>query len=169
MTLLGLAAAGVALLVACEEKDETGFARLSVRMHDQAIPYDSVNVEIIGVRVHHDGAGWISLPAQTGMYNLLDFQNGVDTLIVPPQSVPSGQISQFRLLLGDNNYVVIGGTAFPLSLSSQDESGLKLNLHETLDANADYVLVVDFDASQSIGMNGNGTYRLKPVLHATLQ
>jgi len=158
----------VACVIACKDKEEGGFATLRVRMHDQAIQYDSVNVEVLQVRVHHDGEGWITLDTEAGMYNLLDFQNGLDTLIVPPQQIPSGHISQFRLILGDDNYVVVGGVAHDLAGSSQDESGLKLNLHEEIDADEDYTIVVDFDASQSVLLQGNGTYRLKPVLTATV-
>src|SRR5690606_28746613 len=110
-----------------------------------------------------------TLNTQSGMYNLLDFQNGLDTLIAPPQQIPSGQISQIRLILGANNYVVVAGVVHPLELSSQDESGLKLNLHSMIDANVEYLIMVDFDASQSIVVQGNGSYRLKPVLTATIQ
>ncbi|MFN8776610.1 MAG: DUF4382 domain-containing protein [Flavobacteriales bacterium] len=108
------------------------------------------------------------MDTEAGMYNLLDFQNGLVTLIVPPQQIPIGHISQFRLILGDDNYVVVGGVPFDLALSSQDESGLKLNLHEEINADEDYTIVVDFDASQSVLLQGNGTYRLKPALTATV-
>jgi Domain of unknown function (DUF4382) len=136
-------------------------------MHDQAIDYDSVNVHITGVQFHHNEEGWISLPTTAGFYNLLDFQNGVDTLIVPINEISSGHITQFRMILGEGNYVVVGGISHPLELSSQDESGLKLNLHTDLQEDQTYTLVVDFDASQSVLLNGNGTYRLKPVLSAS--
>ena len=49
---------------------------------------------------------------------------------------------------------------------SQDESGLKLNVHQDLAAGQFYTLVIDFDASLSVVDEGNGSYRLKPVLTA---
>jgi hypothetical protein len=74
-----------------------------------------------------------------------------------------------RLILGQKDSIIIAGVSFPLALSSQDETGLKLNIHQTLAANVHYTLVLDFVASQSIVAEGNGTYRLKPVLTATFQ
>jgi hypothetical protein len=157
------------LFLSCKDENVAGKGTINVRLHDLPIEYDSVNVEIIGVKVHHDDQGWISLPTTIGVYNLLDFQEGIDTLIVPDTAIPSGHISQLRMLLGDLNYVVIDGISFPLELSSQDESGLKLNIHQEINTDEDYTIVVDFDASQSVILNGNGTYRLKPVLTAEIQ
>jgi hypothetical protein len=42
-------------LLPLKDKEEGGFATLRVWLHDQAIQYDSVNVEVLQVRVHHDG------------------------------------------------------------------------------------------------------------------
>jgi hypothetical protein len=169
LALLSLPVLLIAAIWSCKDKDDSGTATFRVRMHDQAILYDSVNVDVQQVRIQVSGQGWTILNTQAGMYNLLDFQNGIDTLIVPPQQIPSGQLNQFRLILGQNNYVVIAGVQYPLALSSQDATGLKINLNEQIVAGQNYTLIVDFDASQSVLLQGNGTYRLKPVLHADLQ
>lgn len=156
------------VLASCKDKSEK-FARLSVRMHDMPINADSVFVEILEVRVHSDEEGWITLNTEAGIYDLLQLQNGVDTLLVPPQQIGTGHISQIRFILGDENTLVIDDVTFPLALSSQDESGLKLNLHADIVEDQDYVITVDFDAEESIILQGNGTYKLKPVLRAEIQ
>lgn len=145
---------------------EPGSARISVRLHDMPVDFDSVKVEITGVRIHSDENGWQDLNAQAGVYDLLELQNGVDTLLVPFQEIPVGHISQVRFILGSNNHVYIGGAEFPLLMSSQDESGLKINVHQELEADVNYTLVADFDAGQSILQQGEGSYRLKPVISA---
>ena len=157
------------IFTSCDNDEESGTATLSVRLHDQPAAIDSALVEIIEVRVHVADTGWLTLNTDTGIYDLLLLQNGVDTLLVPPQLLPAGKLSQIRFILGDDNRVVVDSISYPLLLSSQDESGLKLNLHETIQAGQQYVLSVDFDAAQSIIQQGNGSYRLKPVLKATLQ
>ena len=83
--------------------------------------------------------------------------------------VPTGTLSQIRLILGDQNTVTVNSVVYPLSLSSQDESGLKLNVHQELSDDVTYTLVLDFDASQSVINNGNGTYKLKPVITAAFE
>lgn len=137
---------------------------VTVRMQDAPASYDSVNVEILEVTMHSDAQGWVTVPTNAGIYNLLDLQNGIDTLLAIIPQFPAGHTSQMRLLLGDENYVVSGGTVTPLALSSQDEVGLKLNLNYNFDPNQDYEILIDFDAAQSIVVEGNGTLRLKPVL-----
>ena len=153
------------LLFSCEKSDDK-FATLSIRLTDAPAAFDSVLVEILNVEVHNDVNGWQSLPTNQGIYNLLDLQNNVDTVLVLAQQIPAGLISQVRLILGVNNRVVVSGISYPLSLSSQDETGLKLNIHRVLQPNTPYLLVMDFDALQSIILTGNGTYKLKPVLKA---
>ena len=152
-------------------KDESrnGTATLSVRLHDSPAAIDSVLVEILEVRVHTNSTGWLTLATVSGIYDLLLLQNGIDTLLVPPQQIGAGTISQIRFILGDDNRVVADSVSYSLALSSQDESGLKLNLHADILAGQQYTIIVDFDAEQSVIQQGNGTYRLKPVLRAAIQ
>jgi hypothetical protein len=96
-------------------------------------------------------------------------QNGIDTLLVISQEIPEGKLSQIRFILGKENTVVVSGISYPLELSSEDESGLKLNIHQDLVDNTSYTISVDFDATESVLENRNGTYKLKPVLRATIQ
>jgi hypothetical protein len=154
------------LILSC--KKDKGTASLNVRLHDAPALYDSVKIDIQKVMVHTNVTGWITLNSNAGIYDLLTLQNGVDTLLVPPQDVPESKLSQIRFILGSNNTVVVSGTSYPLELSSQDESGLKLNIHQDLIDNSAYTIVIDFDAAQSIHETGNNTYKLKPVLSASI-
>lgn len=155
-------------MIACTPDDGSdagsGVSRVNVRMTDAPGPYDEVNVEIVGVEIHSDVNGWNTLPMTApGVYNLLDFTNGLDTLIASA-NLPSGKISQLRLILGDNNSVMIGGTSYPLTTPSAQQSGLKLQIHQNLIPDITYTILLDFDASQSIIETGKGKYILKPVL-----
>lgn len=157
---------GIIYLSSCSRNDENssnaGTANLAVRLTDTTANYDSVNIDIQGVEIK-GGSGTVSLNVNSGIYNLLDFTNGHDTLIASA-GVPAGTVSQIRLILGPNNYVVVDGVRHDLSTPSAQQSGLKLNLHETLIDGMDYTLLLDFDASRSIVITGNGSYILKPVI-----
>ena len=71
------------------------------------------------------------------------------------------------MFLGTQNTVKISNVSYPLEMTSEDESGLKLNIHQDLLANQSYTLMIDFDAGQSVKDMGNDTYKLKPVLSAS--
>src|SRR6188474_3817123 len=97
--------------LACSD-DEQQTARLDVRLTDAPGDYQEVNIDIQGVEVHtEDGSqnsGWTTLDAQNGVYNILELTNGLDTLLASTE-LPPGKVSQIRLILGDNNTVVVDG------------------------------------------------------------
>jgi hypothetical protein len=167
--LVALVSTSFLAFYACQEKEAAPVSFLSISLTDAPGNYDSVLVDITGVEVHTDAGGWQSLAVDTGIYDLLQLQNGIDTVLATPQSVPSGLISQVRLMLGDSSRVVVSGVSYPLALSSQDITGLKCNLHDTLQPNTTYEILLDFDADRSIVQQGNGVYRLKPVVSAMFQ
>ena len=95
--------------------------------------------------------------------NLLDFQNGLDTLI-GQAFVPAGKLNQIRLILGPNNSIVTATDSVSLKVPSGSQSGLKLLVNYTLQADLVYEFSLDFDAHRSIVLKGNGDYSLKPVI-----
>lgn len=146
----------------CKKDNES--TELKIRMTDN--PYDAteVNVDLQQVRVNYndDDGGWIDLETKTGIYNLLDFQAGIDTLIARNQ-VPLGTLKEIRFVLGSRNSIVIDDIVYPLTIPSGSESGLKIKMNKVLKPGTDSLLI-DFDAALSIILNGNGSYHLKPVL-----
>lgn len=148
---------------ACK-KNSGETTNLSVHLTDA--PYDAseVNVEILEVNVKFtdDSSGWLTVPTVAGIYNLLELQNGIDTLLaVGP--VPRGLLKEVRFVLGTNNSIVINDTIYPLTIPSGGSSGLKIKVNKNLAASVDSILI-DFDAALSIIKESNGSYSLKPVL-----
>jgi hypothetical protein len=136
-------------LTACNKEN----GNLEVKMTDASGPYDKVNIDIQGISVKFDKdtSSWVTLNANKGIYDLLQFQNGVTTTV-----------KEVRFILGSNNTVVVSGVSYPLSLSSQDESGLKVKVSKKLEKTLS-TLTIDFDAAESV-KESNGTYKLQPVL-----
>ena len=135
---------------------------LTLRLTDAPAAYDEVNVDIIGVQAIIDGKA-MDLEVNAGIYNLLDFTNGKDTVLVD-QQIPEGKLSQIRLILGENNTVIVDGKSVDLTTPSAQQSGLKLNVQASFLQGVAYEYVIDFDASRSIVKTGNGKYILKPVI-----
>ena len=133
-------------------------------MTDAPFNAQEVNVEIKEVRINYanDSLPWTTLQTNARVYNLLTLQNGIDT-VLSSGTIPAGTVKQIRFILGTNNTIKIDNVLYPLSVSSGDQSGLKINLDKKLNAGVDSVLI-DFDANLSIIKTGNGNYKLKPVL-----
>ncbi len=162
----------VALLVlaACGNDDNENTTpnsptRLMVYLHDQPAEYQQVNIDLLSVEFKGSGAADIVLDGNyAGIYNLLDLQNGLDTLIADTL-VYYGNLTQIRLILGPNNTVMVDGVLHPLETPSAEQSGLKINVQSALAGLDTLVLSLDFDAYESVSQTGNGTYKLHPVLH----
>lgn len=165
-SVLAVVAFTAIALVACQKENtgNAGSTTLKVRLTDAPIMADSVNVDILKVRVNfrNDSTGWIDLTTNAGIYDLLGLQNGVDTLLATG-TIPSNSVKEIRLVLGTANTIVVNGISYPLTIPSGSESGLKLKINKQLNGPVDSLLI-DFDAALSIHQTGAGEYKLKPVL-----
>ena len=108
--------------------------------------------------------GWMIIPIKAGIYDLLVLQNNVSVLLADNVKIPEGKITQLRLLLGDRNTIVDQNGVFPLKIPSGAETGLKINIHQTIDKRDHLEILLDFDANESVEAKGNGEYSLRPVI-----
>lgn len=167
LTLLLIVFSTVLSVQSCKKE---GNSRLTVYLTDAPADYDAVNLEVVGIQVKASTdpgeGGWTTMPMAVSpvIYNLLEFTNGMETLL-STMELPAGKVSQLRLILGDDNTIVVNGitSALPLEVPSGQESGLKFNIHADLLAGIEYRLWIDFDCLRSVVDNGAGAYILKPV------
>lgn len=148
----------------CKKENPQAYGHMTVKMTDAPADYLEVNVQVIGLQVHHENSGWVTLPVNVGIYDLLDLQHNVTVALANNVQLPVGKISQIRLMLGSNNSLVTVQDTFALKVPSGEESGLKINLHETIQPHNIMEIVLDFDAAASIVDTGSGNYILKPVI-----
>jgi hypothetical protein len=160
------------LFAGCTEDDNQP-ARLKITLVDDPGDYQAVNVDIQGVAVHTnehtaaDDEGWIFLEgSDVGVKNLLEYTGGVELTLVDTE-FPAGRISQIRLLLGEDNSVVINGNSEFLETPSAQQSGLKLQVNETLKGGVTYEFKLDFEAARSVVTTGTGSKILKPVIRVS--
>ena len=146
--------------------------RITVKLVDAPGDFDSVFIDVVDLMVKYgEDDGWQSLnPINTGVYDLLDLTGGVNILLVDDFQIPAGDLGQIRLVLGDDNTIVIDGETYPLMTPSAQQSGLKLQVNETLEQGFTYSFILDFDVDESIVVAGNsGNIILKPVLHVSTE
>ena len=157
------------VFISCDNPAEltSDTGTLEVRMIDSPGMFDEVNIQVESVQTHITSSdsihGWYTLNNTPATYDLLKLVNGADA-IIGTADLPVGKYSQIRLYIGIGSNVVINSVQYPLDISSGGQSGLKLNIHATIQPNVTYTLMLDFDAARSIVVTGNQSYKLKPVI-----
>jgi len=125
--------------------------RLEVKLEDDTLPND----------------GWVRLNINPGVYNILRFRNGLDTLFATG-TLPNARVRKVKLVLGTQNSAMKNGQSFPLRVKDEDReviANLESSNFEITTA-GQVLFWIDFDAGNSIqednsgSGNGNG-YRLK--------
>lgn len=158
-------------LASCSSDDDSkttdGNAKLALRLTDAPGDYDAVFIDVEEVVIKYNGGQEDRvLGIEGGIYDLLELTAGVNVLLYNDE-VPAGKISQIRLILGERNTIVVNGETLPLATPSAQQSGLKVQVHQTLEPGILYEFILDFDVDKSIVAQGNGGYSLKPVIRAT--
>ena len=169
------------ILSSCSDDDEqdnqpaTGNADFNVALKstNSKSTYDAIYIDIQKVSIHTssdsaEASGWFELETNIGIYDLLDYESGNDTIIAFDSLLQVQTISQIRLILGENNTIIDDGETYDLETPSAQTSGLKLQVHAELQPDKRYKLLLNFDADNSINKTGNGKYKLDPVINTTI-
>jgi len=135
---------------------DPSLGRMKVLMTDAPADYDAVNLVVEEVSVVGSSTVVLSTTAMT--VDLLGLTNGVFTTI-GDATLPIGHYNELLLKLGPGSTVVVDGVVHPLKVPSS-----KLHLEGSFDvtSGAMTVLQLDFDAAQSIKVNGSGKYMMQP-------
>ncbi len=166
--LLAFCSCLVLITISCK-KDTNTQATFELRLTDGPAVFEEVNIDVQGAEVHVNkdtasSSGWQPLSINKGIYNILKLNNGVDT-VLGSTKLPLGDISEIRLILGDNNTIKVDGKFLPLVVPSGDKTGLKLKFEKKLLAGVSYKVLMDFDASKSVKEVKKGSeYKMKPLI-----
>jgi hypothetical protein len=167
---LSLVLLSLAVLSGCgssTEPAQSDRGAIRVLLVDRPAEYDAVNIVVTEVSIHSangdSASGWIVLDSTTRTFDLLTLRNGVSQ-VLGEAPLDAGQYTQIRLKLAESCTVVVDGHTYPLDVPSGAQTGLKLNHPFEIEPNALYELTLDFDATRSIHVTGNGEYKLSPVI-----
>jgi 5-hydroxyisourate hydrolase-like protein (transthyretin family) len=125
------------------------------------VEYDRVDL------VRADGGGVVTVSYEPGSVDLMTLHGG-DLALLGEADIPHGTYNQIRLRVVAAWISFDGGaTSYPVKVPSGALSGLKINVHPFLEANAEGVsaLVLDFNAGSSIVETppGSNNFLLKPT------
>ena len=148
---------------------------LRVVMHDNPGEFQEVWIEVLRVEVNNlddEDSGWQVIGEPGKHYDLLTLVNGNQAVLADTE-LEAGTYRQIRLILGDDNYVVVNGDTYGLKTPSAQQTGVKLNIDAEILPGITYTLGLDFDVNKSIVKRGNAPvpdpYLLKPVIRAYAQ
>lgn len=151
-------------------------ARVQLKLVDAPGDYEEVNIEIIDVLINgpENGGDWTSITPADFSPIIVDLTEliGGEELLLSDVIIPSGMLKEVRLVLGDNNTLVIEGKSDPVHLDtpSAQQSGLKIKLNTPLESGYSYTFILDWDVDKSIVKAGNsGKYLLKPVIRVNAE
>ncbi|PKD43599.1 hypothetical protein CWD77_08505 [Rhodohalobacter barkolensis] len=174
LSTISMIIAGIFLFASCDLSSDLSNepGTMKVLLTDAPGDYEEVWIDVQEVRVHkqsdaeEEDNGWRTINDQPVRLNLLELTNGNYEILGEAELEP-GSYNQMRLILGDQNELVINGETHHLSTPSAQQSGLKLQLDAEIEGGSSYTLLLDFDASRSIVKAGNsGRFNLKPVIKA---
>jgi hypothetical protein len=167
--LIPVASILLLLLLGCKkENSNSGKQKLRIYLTDNPVNFQAVNIDIqkVEVKVEVDSAGferefWETLKIRAGVYNLLNFRNGVDTLLAEGY-VAKGELKKLRITLGTRNTVVVDNVTYPLTLKKPD---VIIDLDDISEINpAEFKINIDFDACGSIVKINNNQFELQPKI-----
>jgi hypothetical protein len=107
---------------------------------------------------------WDTLAIRPGVYDILKFRNGLDTLF--GKGTVNGRVRKIRMTVGDKNSIVVSGVTSPLLLDGSINNYLYIRTHNRHHDNLGVNHIgfwIDFDIANSI-IERNSKYYLKPVL-----
>jgi len=151
-------------------------SRVQLKLVDAPGDYEEVNIEIIDVLYNstEDEGGWTSITPEDFSPIIVDLTELVagNELLLSDVIIPSGMLQQIRLVLGENNTLLVEGEEGQTDLDtpSAQQSGLKLKINTELEPGYSYTFILDWDVQKSIVKAGNsGKYILKPVIRVNAE
>lgn len=147
-------------------------SRLIVQLHDEPFlksgkVISEINITVERVDIIHSSSGEIITLMETpSSMNILDITEN-DPVILSDTSVEAGMYDQLRLVLSENNTIVVDGVSQPITIPSGQQTGVKITGPFELQPGKLFRINLDFIAAQSVIYNKGQGYKLKPVIKVT--
>ncbi|WP_373018221.1 DUF4382 domain-containing protein [Thiomicrorhabdus sp.] len=171
------------LLAGCGggSSDSSSTGTLNLNLTDAPIDEaQAVWVEFTGVSIKKQNDDpeapeeWIDITFdQPKSIDLLTLQGSQNIQLLTDQALEAGTYSEIRLHVNavqdgiEDSYITLDDGNHELDIPSGSQTGLKVKGEIVVAADQAVGFTVDFDVRKSIVVQGNGDYKLKPVLHLT--
>lgn len=132
--------------------------------------YDEVVLDVRRVEVKFANTntngefGKYFLDAHLGEYDLLNDNEETEGEIANKKRMPTGTLTEIRIVVGDGSYIVVNGAKHSLQITNSPNSGLTLPLEsERIYGDQQAKLILNIDVAGSVIQSGGG-YTLNPLI-----
>lgn len=156
------------LAVGCTQKENTGTLVMKITDAPSDLKIEKALITVSEVQVHKasenevenstDESGWSTVVIESKTYDLIQIKDVAVGL--GNATLPAGKYTQVRLTL-EKAIVTINGKDYDLTVPTDR---VKLTKGFTIEANKTTTLTLDFNAQESIKVNGKNEYKLNPVI-----
>lgn len=159
-----------ALLISSCKKDEIGSVTVTIHDSGSSVAYDEIVIDVRRVEVKFANAntnnefGKYFLDAHAQQFNLASLSDSADAEIANKKRMPIGDLTEMRIVAGDENYIKINGVKYDLIVSNSPNSGLTFPLDDKgIYTGQQAEIVLNIDVAGSVQQNGS-SYVLNPLI-----
>jgi hypothetical protein len=146
---------------------------IEIRVTDAPPEYDIASIDVVfsSVEVHRTGdgqqeGGWIQVTIQNGQIDLLKLEHEDLQELLATSLVEPGTYNQLRVIIDEISVTLNGEGEPPYVFVPSGE--LKFNQHFVVMDDVTTVLLLDFDAKESMTTTGSGRIVFNPVVHLSV-
>ncbi len=152
ITVIGaiFACAVILFFSTCKKESSTGTSSMAVRLKDAPAHCDKAKLEIKGIKVYSEKDGWITIPINDTIIDILQLQD--TSALLGIINIDAGTITQVQVILGGQDSVTIDGYTYVLALMGDS---LTIKVNDTIAPNSSFTLTIDINAAQSIFDDGD--------------
>ncbi len=148
-----------------QEAVKTGPGRVVVSVTDAALDMSNISevtMTVNKVELHSEVMGWVTVSTTPKTYSLLDLKARGESALAGQASVSAGTYNQIRATISNIKVTTKAGAVSTAKLPSGE---LKLNGDIVVNSGETTSVNLDFLASASLHLTGNGLYVFAPVVH----
>jgi len=153
--------------------DTTKNGIIEIRVTDAPPEYDIASIDVVFsiVEVHKTGdgqqeGGWVQIPIVNGQLDLIELDNEDLEELLATLPITPGTYNQLRVVIDEISVTLNGEGEPPFVFVPSGE--LKFNQHFVIMDDVTTVLLLDFDAKESMTVTGTGRIVFSPVVHLTV-
>ena len=130
-------------------------------MQDRTV--EALNLSLLRMNLVKSDGTIITIMDEPKSLDILKIEAN-NPVVLSTVSIEPGTYDQLRLVLAEENTIVVDGESFPIKTPSGQQSGVKLDGPFTIPDGKLFSLVLDFVASESVIYNKGQGFLLKPVI-----
>ena len=125
---------------------------------------NKLEIDILRVEVNTEERGWEVINDSPQVLDLIELKSNAH-FVLSDRRLEPGTYTQLRLILGENNSLIVNGESAEIKIPSAQKSGLKINLKEVVTKGFISDFSLELDLEKSLKRKGkSNSYNLKPLI-----